>query len=349
MDQSVIEKIFDHWKQCRQASGYPEVAAFLALVREDHPDRFVHLQCRDGDVFAQCFGAKISATLPVADLQQSIFMQYAPAMRPTQMALMMPCFQEGLTMHRQSRFWLGDRHCDIEILLMPAMNSETEQIEMVGVIAAHRSALLEKSEGLSNELIERIAQHSYFSLGNTGSICAFDSQIWAVLEAMDAVISLDGVEMTPPPFLMPDDASRQARQTNHINVLIAGAKEDFDALTPRLGPKCRLLHAADGTTALESLEDDMIDVLVTAEFLTDMAGIDLVERARGISSYTASIVIHEGAASMPDRPAPSGHMPDMVTDHICKPVGEFTLMQAINDAGARARMASRSPIFDLAN
>lgn len=117
-----------------------------------------------------------------------------------------------------------------------------------------------------------------------------------------------------------------------INVLVVASEEDYSSLTERLGLRYNVSHAREGGDALAAIERQPIDVLVTTAALPDMSGSDLIARTVRHAGAPSSILIHDSAVS---RGIGNLGMPDGNVEHLNRPVGEFTLMKAIDDAGAR--------------
>lgn len=343
MDQVLTKQIVDLWQREKADQDFPAADVFAGLIACDYAPNLVWLSMTEKGVVLRRAGENIQAALPEDMQDRPIKRLFGEALQPVQEALLRPCFDTGLGLFRQSRLWLGDRHCDIEALLMPVPGPNGAGCDLIGIVQASNRCALEASEGISNEIIERLTCQAYLTLGRSVTLEPFDSQTWAVLDAMGTSISVDGKELAPPQRLAQDAASRHVRRLNRTNVLIVGREDDLAAYSARLGTNHRLLSAASGREALAVLRNDSVDVLMSAETLPDMSGLSLINTARTLSQHTAGILVHEGAASMP---APKS-TPDLVVDHLCKPVGEFTLMQAVNDAGERARTAFRSPVATL--
>lgn len=120
------------------------------------------------------------------------------------------------------------------------------------------------------------------------------------------------------------------RVSDPISVLIVASEADYSVLTARLGSRYKIRHSIQGTDALKMIDRLSIDVLVASELLPDMSGADLITKAETATSKIASIIIHEQFAPM------SAQARELVmVEHLNKPVGEFTLMKAIDEAGAR--------------
>ncbi len=116
-----------------------------------------------------------------------------------------------------------------------------------------------------------------------------------------------------------------------INVLIVASDTDYIAFTARLGTRYHIQHSRLGAEAISRVDGGHLDVLIVTDELPDMSGSDLLARFQDSGAKIASILIHEQFANFPTESA--GH--SELAEHLSKPVGEFTLMKAIDDAGAR--------------
>ena len=119
-----------------------------------------------------------------------------------------------------------------------------------------------------------------------------------------------------------------------ISVLIVSSEESPLDLSPRLRERYRVNRVSNGAIALETLQANHFDVLLIAAQLSDMSGADLAAHLAKQEDKPSSILVHEHVVAL-NHALATLNLPTSI-EHLNRPIGEFTLMKAIDAAGARA-------------
>ena len=122
--------------------------------------------------------------------------------------------------------------------------------------------------------------------------------------------------------------------SSRISVLIVSSEESPLDLSPRLRERYRVNRVSNGAVALETLQTSHFDVLLISAQLSDMSGTDLAAQLAKQEDKPSSILVHEHVAAL-NHALATLDLPTSI-EHLNRPIGEFTLMKAIDDAGARA-------------
>jgi DNA-binding response OmpR family regulator len=94
----------------------------------------------------------------------------------------------------------------------------------------------------------------------------------------------------------------------------------------------RIIAVSDGASALEEIEKDCIDLLLTEYALPDMSGVELIERARARQPDLRSIMMTGN-----DKPdAVIGALRNKAVDFLSKPFRVEELREAVSDAMERS-------------
>lgn len=123
------------------------------------------------------------------------------------------------------------------------------------------------------------------------------------------------------------------RSSPRISVLIVSSEESPLDLSPRLRERYRVTRVTNGAFALETLQTSHFDVLLVSAQLSDMSGAELAARLTRLEDRPSSILVHEHVLALNEALA-TLELPNTV-EHLNRPIGEFTLMKAIDDAGTR--------------
>lgn len=118
-----------------------------------------------------------------------------------------------------------------------------------------------------------------------------------------------------------------------INVLIVSDEDDYIQFSHRLGQQYNVMHVEEGRKAVDTAARGSVDVLVTTQSLPDMTGAELIVNLAKSHDMPAIIIRDQ-----------MGHAADGVlealssvvsVEQLSRPVGEFTLKKAIDDARER--------------
>lgn len=118
-----------------------------------------------------------------------------------------------------------------------------------------------------------------------------------------------------------------------INVLIVADDDDYSQFTRRLGQQYKVSHVFEGYRAVDKVVRGSVDVLITAQSLPDMSGVELISRLSNRDDLS-SIIIRDQMEQTVDATIEALAAKGRV-EQLSRPVGEFTLKKAIDQAGAR--------------
>lgn len=118
--------------------------------------------------------------------------------------------------------------------------------------------------------------------------------------------------------------------TQQLNVLLVAEKPSTFAYVDRLRERYTLFHAECGELAKNTIATAPVDVLVISATLPDMSGEELAVHIANQPHGPSSILIHEYPDACNEACSLSG------VEHLNWPVGEFTLMAAIDTAASRS-------------
>lgn len=124
------------------------------------------------------------------------------------------------------------------------------------------------------------------------------------------------------------------KSSPRISVLIVSSEESPLDLSPRLQERYRVNRVSNGAVALETLQANHFDVLLISAQLSDMSGTELAAQLAKQEDKPISILVHEHVVAL-NHALATLDLPTGI-EHLNRPIGEFTLMKAIDDAGTRA-------------
>ncbi len=338
MQHRLSKDFFQYWKNQLPGEGLPHLSDFTPEKLAEFDECGLILSLQHGDIKIDYLGERNEAVLSADLLGRPITDLFPPALKAMQMALLMPCILQKVGLIRRSRIWFGHRHKDVEWLFLPVVSDEDGPVAIVGLAVTFVDSDERDEVVVGSPMVERIVTQNYVSLGNQVNISGFDSHSRAVLDAMGTKTMIDGHEVPSDDRGIAGEAGMVAAKASRPNVLAVVDPSDIGNVSERLGGRYNLRTVASFDEARAILRSDMIDILVTAESSGHGAGLDLINDAQGISAFTACVVMLDRRAEAKDaRVEENGSL----THHLVKPVGEFALRQALDDAGKHVDRARR--------
>lgn len=333
MQHPLLNSFYQFWMGKRSIDeGLPSLEDFPEEVLSDFDECGLILKLQGGEVLVEYTGKK-SASVLTSDLRgRPITDLFSPTLKPLQIGLVMVCFQQGIGMLRLSRLWYGHRHKDVEWLLLPVTDHETGNVVMVGL----STTFVEPNErdyiAVGSSMVERIIVQNYLSLGKEVNLSSIDSNSWAVLDTMGVKLCVDEIEVERFATRgIAGEAGEVAAKVAHANVLAVAHPSDLGHTLSRIEAHYNLQIVETLGEARNILRNDMIDVLVTAETVNDVAGLELIKEAQSTSAFTACVMMLDPRDQIEDKRV----IEDGRYVHcIVKPVGEFALRKAVDDANS---------------
>ena len=333
MQHKLCDEFMEFWQSRCQEAQLPGLVDKHAPDFKKFAGSYIRFGLQNSDIIICDAGADVYSVLP-RDEALSLFTDlYSLALKPMQMALVMPCFLNKAGFSRRSRIWYGHRHKVVDWLFLPVVDDKTAEIFLEGIAVSSSDHHEDDRLMVGSSLVERILVHNFISCAGDVDISAIDQHAWAVLEAMDAKILVDGEEKITVPHGLGGNAALLAAQAARSNVLAVASEEDVAMLSQRLKGQYNLRFCHSYEKAIEILKNDMVDVLVVTENFNGGTGLDLVQEAQRVSAFTASVFMLEQKANREDvRIVENGSF----VQCLVKPVGEFALRKALDDASAHA-------------
>lgn len=342
MQHQLSKDFYQYWESRRHVHGLPRLVEFTPAKLAEYDDCGFIFTLKNGDIVISHLGEKNRAVLSDDLVDRPITDLYPPALKAMQMALLMPCIQQKVGLLRRSRLWFGHRHKDVEWLFLPVYDQDNEEVAIVGLAVTFVERHEQDEVAVGSPMVERIITQNYLTQGKDFDPSAIDSHSWAVLDAMGARVRVSGHELQHDDRGIAGDAGLMAAKVARPNVLAVAQKQELGSVAERLGGRYNLRLVDTFEDARSILRSDMIDILVTTETVEDGCGLDLIHEAQSLSAFTACVMMLDRRAEAQDtRVEEDGSL----VHCLVKPVGEFALRQALDDAGthvdkARQRDAS---------
>jgi len=336
VQHTLCKNFYQYWDSCRGENAVPYLASFSPEKLAEYDDCGFIFSFQHGDILIDYVGEGDKGVLPTGLIGQPITDIFPLALKAMQMALLMPCFQQKIGANRRSRLWFGHRHKDVEWLFLPALKEDTEEIALVGLSVAFVGRDEKDVVSLGATTVERIMGQNYLAFGQNVDVSVIDSHSWAVLDAMGAKVTVEGENIPHDDRGIAGNAGLVAVEVSRPNVLAVMQNGDMGKIGQRLGGRYNLRIVDTLEAARDILRQDMIDILVTGEAVNDGRGADLITEAQSISAFTACVMMLDQQGEAADaRLEENGNL----VHHLVKPVGEFALRQALDDAGTYVNKA----------
>lgn len=338
MQHRLSKDFLEYWRAKQPEQDLPCLSEFSPEKLAEFDECGLVFSLKHGDIKIDYLGERNKAVLSADMIGRPITDLFPPALKAMQMALLMPCIRQKIGLVRRSRLWFGHRHKDVEWLFLPVISDESGSVAIVGLAVTFVDRDERDEVAIGSPMVERIVTQNYISLGNQVNISGFDSHSRAVLDAMGTKTMVDGHEVPSDDRGIAGEAGLVAAKASRPNVLAVVGPNDIGNVSERLGGRYNLRAVASFDEARKILRSDMIDILVTAESSGHGIGLDLINDAQGISAFTACVVMLDRHSEAKDeRLERNGNL----IHHLVKPVGEFALRQALDDAGKHVDQARR--------
>ncbi len=229
------KRLFDFWISRCEADRLPDLQSFFSEPTLKFRERGVVIIREAGDIFYDFCGDGVMQILGADILGKSMTFCYSEKFKALQLECVGICFEQHVGMDRYSRFWFGHRHKDVEWLLLPAWDEIGNRTVLVGMSATfvEPDALDALAQG--SDLIERIIAQDYLSCGKEVDLDGLSRTSWAVLDAMGADMTVDGVAVPRSKVAIGGEAAYAARKTTAASVLAVTTSESFGRHAARLG------------------------------------------------------------------------------------------------------------------
>ncbi|WP_308910609.1 hypothetical protein [Pseudokordiimonas caeni] len=331
MKHPASNELLSYWLSVKADEELPPLSAFQELLPKFKGAEAVFRRIGDDIIYDQC-GKSINEVAGVDLTGKSISFVFPEAMKKLQVQILLPCFEQKIGVVRHSRYLYGHRHKDAEWCLLPVGDDATGETLLLGQGATFVDIDPRDHLSVGSDLLERIITQNYLSLGRKVRLDRLSGKCWAFLDTMGTKVAIDGEEVdhTAPAIL--GEAAMLALKVGRSNVLAAMEVADFGRPIKRIANRYHLKLVESGGEALAILETDKVDVLVAAEQLGDMTGLELIERARALNQRIGFVLIVEPRDGAGDTCVQIG---DATVHCLVRPLGEFALRQAIDEAATR--------------
>ncbi|MBL4838673.1 MAG: hypothetical protein JKY34_13955 [Kordiimonadaceae bacterium] len=331
MHHQLCVDFYQYWLSCKQDGGLPPLSAFSPEKLAEFDDSGWIFALQDDEIVFQYLGEKSALVFSESMIGKPVGELHARSMREMQLGLIKPCFSLKIGISRISRVWYGHRHKEVEGLMLPVIDSESGAITIVGVSVTFVDPDSRDIIYFNASLVERIVSQNYLSFGQKIDFSILNAHCWAVLDTMGATISVDGIPLEHEKTGLAGEAGLEAVKAAHAKVLCVAPTEDFSFISNRIGERYNLHLVETEQEARWFLKSDLIDILITVEKFGDTTGVELIKQAQEISDYTACVLLLDQQAQAEDsREEKEGKL----VYHLVRPVGEFALRKALDDANA---------------
>lgn len=330
MQHDLCNKFFQYWEESRQGDALPSLDAFSGDVLASYGECGLIFKLQHGDIVLSYCGEQYAQVLNSDPVGKPLTDLFPLALKALQMSLLMPCFRQNIGMARLSRVCHGHRHKDVEWLMLPVLDEKTGEIALVGLSVTFTKFDERDSITIGSTLVERIMRQNFLSLDNPVDLSVIDSHSWAVLDTMGAQITVDGTLVSHTTNGLVGAAAVAVSKVAQANVLAVADPSEFGRVLSRLGARYNLKIVQTCEEARAILKADMIDVLVTTESIDGTSGSQLIQDMQQISAFTACVMMLNPKATAEDTRVVE--QDGKFVQCLVKPVGEFALRKALDDA-----------------
>lgn len=344
MRHTFCNEFYAYWTSCCWGHNLPDISSFTPDKMRQYGGFGVILSLRGGDIFIDHIGNSPDHIIAKELISQPLTDMAVPALKAMQMMLIMPCFEQKIGLNRFSRFVGADGHRNVEMLLLPVRHADENKVSLVGICVSPPHVGRGPKICTSETVNEQILHQNFISLGHTVDLSIIDAHTWAVLDTMGSKLTVDGSKVDGPVAYAEDSAAElkeletSSDKSEQSTILVVAKDADISSIIGRLSGRYNLMAATNMNDAKRLLINEMIDVLVTAEYLDDGGGLDLISEARQVSAYTACVFMlnarEDGEDTLIEE---KGNFVQCLVG----PVTDNTLMQAMDDAQTHVAQRSR--------
>ncbi|WP_417466142.1 response regulator [Kordiimonas sp.] len=330
MRHKLCKRLFKFWRQRATEGKLPELREFFDEADLNFRKAGVIIVREAGDIFYDFCGDEVMAALGADILGQSMTFCYPEKFKALQLESANICFDQQVGLDRFSRFSFGHRHKDVEWLLLPARDAIGDRVVLVGMSATFVEHDAMDALATGSDLVERIIAQDYLSLGKGVQFDQLSRQSWAVLDAMGASMSVDGVPVPRSTTAMGGDAAYAARKASLAKVLAVANPAEFAMQASKLGKLYNFHQVETFGQALEILKKDRVDVLIVDERIEGGVGLDLIQVTQDQEEAPACVLMLSPRQGAEDTTIKTENG---LVHLLVKPLGDFALRKAIDDAG----------------
>ena len=345
MRHEQCKKLFDLWCANREAGKLPDLQAFFTAPDLQFREHGVVIVRESGDIFFDFCGEGVMQALGADILGKSMTFCYSEKFKALQLESVGICFDQHVGVDRYSRFWFGHRHKDVEWLLLPAKDGIGGRTVLVGMSATFVEPDSMDALAQGSDLIERIFAQDYLADGGDVDFAPLSRTSWAMLDAMGAEMTVDGVPVPRSKVAIGGEAAYAAKKTASASVLAVTTSESFAAHAAKLHGlyKLRLVESLADAQAI--LEKDRVDVLLTAERIDGGLGLDLIRDVQNRGDDTGCVLMLEPRNGAVDTAVQTERG---LVYCLVKPLGDFALRKAIDDAARFVVKRQKKRFYDEA-
>ncbi|WP_020400566.1 hypothetical protein [Kordiimonas gwangyangensis] len=343
MRHEQCKKLFDFWCANREADTLPDLKAFFAGPDLQFREHGVVIVRESGDIFYDFCGEGVMQALGADILGKSMTFCYSEKFKALQLECVGICFDQRVGVDRYSRFWFGHRHKDVEWLLLPALDSIGDRTVLVGMSATFVEPDSMDALAKGSDLIERIFAQDYLADGGEVDFAPLSRTSWAMLDAMGAEITVDGVPVPRSKVAIGGEAAYAAKRTATASVLAVTASESFSTHAAKLGGLYKFRQVASFEDAQAILAKDKVDVLLTGERVQGGLGLDLIRDVQNRGDDTGCVLMLEPRAGAVDTAVQTERG---LVYCLVKPLGDFALRKAIDDAVKFVEKRQKKRFYD---
>lgn len=327
------------WESKRRGDDLPLLSHFSREDLQSYSGHEVLLRLIDGVIVYGICSKSIRDVLSEDLTGKPVLTPYPKELWPVQTELISVAFENKVGLVRLSRFWYGHRHKDVEWLLLPVEDDECGGVALLGLSAS--DIAYDKRDVIpeGNMNIERLVTQEYLTLGRSLNLNKISGKTWTYLHAMGSIVSIDHEIIEPEQKTIIGRLGMAAAKTSRPNVLAVSSVSDLRTVLSRFGARYNLKLVQSGDEAIDIMKMDVIDVILVCEILPDgSSGLELLAAVKELCPEAGLVMMLENRAGAEDQvlKTTSGLVHCLV-----KPVGEFALRQAIDDANLLVKQRIR--------
>jgi len=292
----------------------------------------------DGDIVFDFFSRELADVFGEDLVGQSATGLYSNALQPIHNLMLDICFDQEIGVERYARYLFGHRHKEIEWIALPVLDERTGEVVLASISGSFVDPSADDAIATGSEVVERVLVQNYLSLGNSVDLTPLAGAAATVLSTMGTVLSVDDKHVPMPRTGIAGDAGMAANKASRPNVLAAAASKDFGQAFERLDGLYNLKLVGTLDQARAALETDNIDIVVVSERLIGGMRADLIEELHARADVAAVVLVLEPRPGAENTVIETG---DCMINCVVKPLGEYTIRKALDEADAFTRSVFR--------
>ena len=337
------KRLYKFWQSRSTSGDLPELQDFFGEAAPGFREHGVVIVREAGDVFFDYCGDDVLKALGADILGQSMTFCYSEKFKALQLESASICFDQHVGLDRYSRFWFGHRHKDVEWLMLPVRDNIGDRIVLIGMAATFVEHDTLDALVVGSDMIERVIAQDYLASATEIDFGGISRKSWAMLDAMGADVTVNGVPVKRSSASFGGEAAYAARKASVATVLAVTERESFLRTAEELRGRYSFKLVETVGEAISVLRKDRVDVLLVDERVRGGTGLDIIKEAQDRGEDTACVLMLEPRHAAQDTVVRTERG---LVYCLVKPVGEFALRKALDDAGKYVTSRQKKRFYD---